>query len=76
MISVREAFSQLSFLRLTLATTTSKGKAPSTNTTLPSSRCAMPCASKSMDSMCSHWGGFGAGASVMWESSCNQEAFS
>ena len=51
--SRREPCSQLFFLRWILARTASKGSAPSTKTTLPSSRCATPCASRSIDSICS-----------------------
>ena len=43
--------SQLLFLRWMLALTRSNGKAPSTNTTLPSLRWAMPWASMSKDSI-------------------------
>ena len=43
--------SQLFFFRCTLTVTRSNGNAPSTKTTLPSDRCAMPWASKSIDSI-------------------------
>ena len=43
------------FLRRDTDTCTrSPGSAPSMNTTLPSARCATPCASRSSDSTCSH----------------------
>ena len=51
--SSKEPCSQLFFLRWMLARTASNGSAPSTKTTLPSSRCATPCASRSIDSICS-----------------------
>src|SRR6478672_3346078 len=59
-ISVRLACSQLFFLRLTLADTSSDGSAPSMNTTLPSALRATPCASMSSASTCSHPSGKGA----------------
>ena len=49
--SVSVAASQLFLRRWTLTLTSSPGSAPSTNTTLPSGRCATPCASMSSDSM-------------------------
>ena len=50
-MAVSSACSQLFFLRLVWALTSSPGKAPSIKTTLPSGRWATPCASMSMDSM-------------------------
>src|SRR5574343_1178992 len=60
-IAVTVACSQLFFLRLTVALTCSNGNAPSTKTTLPSARWAIPWASMSRDSMLrTSWAATGA----------------
>src|SRR5687767_14870944 len=63
-MAVRLACSQLFFLRLTLADTSSVGSAPSMNTTLPSARRATPCASMSSASTCSQPSGRAAFFSI------------
>src|SRR5256885_1860741 len=62
-MAVRLAASQLFFLRWVLALTSSVGRAPSMNTTLPSLLRATPWASISMDNTCSQPSG-SAGASM------------